>query len=897
MPIEKRYKGKNMAQDIRIVTWNANGLLQHRNELQMFLDIKKIDICLVSETHFTNESYIRLKGYCVYHTIHPSNAARGGSAVIIRDSVQHFEEISISTEKMQVTVVTIKCKTQTLKVAAIYCPPRYNLKKEDYMFLLHNLGKTFILGGDFNAKHTYWGSRLITTKGRELYSAAKELNCDFHSTGKPTYWPTDVNKIPDLLDFFITRNISQNYVKVEEELELAADHSSVVMTLSDKVIIKEDSPTLVNKTTNWLGFQEDLSSKIQLSVRLRTIKELDEEAEAFVKNIQQAAWANTRIIKRRTAGNNYPMEIREMVSEKRRIRKRWQQYRVPRDKTRLNQITQQLKREIQKIKSESINSYLRELSYEKDTEYSLWKAMKRIKRPKMQNPPLRQADGTWARSNQEKANLFANHLENTFQPYDIYSDENLPMNGENTSIEIYPVTPKEVALEIKTNINIKKAPGYDLITGEILKNLPRKGIVKLTNLINASFRLKYVPMCWKVAEVIMIPKPGKQVNVVTSYRPISLLPMISKLYEKLLLKRLKPIIEEKRIIPLHQFGFRDKHATIDQVHRITNLIEKALEEKNVCSAVFLDVAQAFDKVWHRGLVHKLEQLLPKQYSSLLKSYITGRLFRVKSEDQYSELRPIKAGVPQGSVLGPLLYLLYTCDVPETEETMIATFADDTGVLAVGCNEQEANNNLQVALNKISAWTNLWRIKLNETKSVHINFTNRRAEQIPIIVNNHMIPYANTAKYLGMNLDAKLRWKEHIKKKCTELNLKYKKMYWLLGRTSELTVHNKIMLYKQVLKPVWAYGIQLWGCASKSNIEVIQRFQNKVLRNIVNAPWYVRNSDLHRDLGVEMVAEEIKKFGQKHEVRLHSHVNIEAIQLLDQCGIARRLKRTKPFELV
>lgn len=121
--------------------------------------------------------------------------------------------------------------------------------------------------------------------------------------------------------------------------------------------------------------------------------------------------------------------------------------------------------------------------------------------------------------------------------------------------------------------------GYDLITGEILKKLPRKGIVKLTNLVNASFRLKYVPMCWKVAEVIMIPKPGKQVNVVTSYRPISLLPVISKLYEKLLLKRLKPIIEEKCIIPLHQFGFRNKHGTIDQVHRITNLIEKALEEK------------------------------------------------------------------------------------------------------------------------------------------------------------------------------------------------------------------------------------------------------------------------------------------------------------------------------
>jgi len=96
----------------------------------------------------------------------------------------------------------------------------------------------------------------------------------------------------------------------------------------------------------------------------------------------------------------------------------------------------------------------------------------------------------------------------------------------------------------------------------------------------------------------MIPKPGKPVNEVTSYRPISLLPILSKLFEKLLLKRLKPILDEKQIIPTHQFGFRNKHSMIGQLHRITTIIEKALEEKQVCSTTFLDVAQAFDRVWH-----------------------------------------------------------------------------------------------------------------------------------------------------------------------------------------------------------------------------------------------------------------------------------------------------------
>lgn len=451
--------------------------------------------------------------------------------------------------------------------------------------------------------------------------------------------------------------------------------------------------------------------------------------------------------------------------------------------------------------------------------------------------------------------------------------------------------------EIKNNIKLKKAPGFDLITGEILKQLPRKAVVKLTNIINAAFRLKCVPNLWKIAEVIMIPKPGKPLHETTSYRPISLLPIMSKLFEKLLLTRLKPIIERKNLIPDHQFGFRNKHSTIDQVHRITNIIEKTLENKKVCSTVFLDVAQAFDKVWHEGLLCKLKTILPKQFTDILESYISDRYFRIKQEGAYSELKEIKAGVPQGSVLGPILYLLYTCDLPNLGNNIVATFADDTAIMSVSENLENSSQNLQTAINQIQQWTKKWRIKLNESKSVHVNFTNKKIGHIPVYINNQEIPHANTAKYLGMTLDAKLRWKAHVKKKREELGLKYRKMYWLIGRHSPLSTYNKILLYKQVLKPVWTYGIQLWGCAKKSNIEIIQRFQNKVLRNIVNAPWYIQNIELHKDLAVELVTEEIKKFANSHEQRLLQHVNVEAIQLLDNTQIVRRLKRVKPFELL
>jgi hypothetical protein len=110
---------------------------------------------------------------------------------------------------------------------------------------------------------------------------------------------------------------------------------------------------------------------------------------------------------------------------------------------------------------------------------------------------------------------------------------------------------------------------------------------------------------WKTTEVIMILKPGKNLSEVESYQPISLLPIKSKLFEKLMLKHLKSITEEKHLVPMHQFGFRKNHLTTDWAHRITDIIEKMLENKGVCSAVFFDIAQAFGRVWHRGLLHKL----------------------------------------------------------------------------------------------------------------------------------------------------------------------------------------------------------------------------------------------------------------------------------------------------
>jgi len=170
-------------------------------------------------------------------------------------------------------------------------------------------------------------------------------------------------------------------------------------------------------------------------------------------------------------------------------------------------------------------------------------------------------------------------LEQVFQPNSISSNAELhsASSTNQNSSAIRFTTPLEIAREITYNLKSKKAPGYDGISARILKELPKKGIVLLTYIFNAVFHLQYMPQAWKKAEVIMILKPGKPADYALSYRPISLLPILSKLFEKLLLKRLKPFLMDQGIIPDEQFGFRKSHSTIEQVHRLTSVISGALE--------------------------------------------------------------------------------------------------------------------------------------------------------------------------------------------------------------------------------------------------------------------------------------------------------------------------------
>ncbi|XP_055615174.1 RNA-directed DNA polymerase from mobile element jockey isoform X1 [Toxorhynchites rutilus septentrionalis] len=367
--------------------------------------------------------------------------------------------------------------------------------------------------------------------------------------------------------------------------------------------------------------------------------------------------------------------------------------------------------------------------------------------------------GNWARNDDEKAATFANHLQKVFTPNQYGpNQETLEFSGAINQNKM-KIKHRLVRHVINNHINVKKSPGIDHINGYLIKELPNLAIKHLTRIFNAMTHKGYFPQAWKISTIIMIPKPGKDAQKVESYRPISILPIFSKVFEKIILIKSAPEIE--RLIPNHQFGFRAKHGTIEQVHRLIEEIRKVYEGRGYCSALFLDVAQAFDKVWHEGLLYKIKNMLPQVYE-IMRSYLLGRKFHVRYNQTLSPEQEIYAGVPQGSVLGPVLYLIYTADLPTARNLMTTTFADDTAILSSHKNRTIASRDLQEHITVVEKWLQKWRIKVNETKCVHVTFTLNKNTCPQIKFNRSAVPQSNEIKYLGVHLDRRLTWKKYIK---------------------------------------------------------------------------------------------------------------------------------------
>ena len=235
-------------------------------------------------------------------------------------------------------------------------------------------------------------------------------------------------------------------------------------------------------------------------------------------------------------------------------------------------------------------------------------------------------------------------------------------------------------------------------------------------------------------------------------------------------------------------------------------------------------------------------------------------------------------------------------MPTTEHTTIATFEDDTGLLAVHSDPEVVSQRIQNHLTLLHDWSEKWKIRFNPAKFAHVIFTTRLVTSPPVFLHTSPIPVVSEVTYLGLHLDRPLTWRKHIRTKRQQLDHKLRAMSWLLGRRFQLSLPNKILLYKCVLKPVWTYGIQRWVSAKSSHTQILQRFQSKLLRTIANDPWYVSNLQLHTDISISFVRAEIRISSLFYHRRLADHTNALVAALSTPPNVARRLKRRWPTDL-
>lgn len=263
----------------------------------------------------------------------------------------------------------------------------------------------------------------------------------------------------------------------------------------------------------------------------------------------------------------------------------------------------------------------------------------------------------------------------------------------------------------------------------------------------------------------------------------------------------------------------------------------------------MDVEKAFDSIWHDGLIYKMNLFnFPKYILKLIRSFCLNRSFQVNVGNSFSSIKFIPAGVPQGSILSPFLYSIYTADIKRPKYTNIALYADDTALITNGKLTSAIIKRLNTAIKTINKYYKKWKINLNLNKSQAIIFPfNRSLKRIPksdIIIENSSINFSNEVTYLGITLDKKLTFASHIKKSCIKASNCLKSLYPVLNRKSLLSFKNKNLLFKSIIRPILTYGAPIWRHAAWCHRKKLQIIQNKTLKIINNLPWRFPTVLLH-----------------------------------------------------
>ena len=335
----------------------------------------------------------------------------------------------------------------------------------------------------------------------------------------------------------------------------------------------------------------------------------------------------------------------------------------------------------------------------------------------------------------------------------------------NSVLSNITINPEQVVKIILAQKN-KKAHGCDNITMAMLKTCPNEITIPLCMIFERCINTGKFPDSWKLANVQPIHKKSDR-QLKSNYRPISLLPLCGKIFEKIVFDQVYAFLDSNRLISTRQSGFRPGDSCIYQLISITSDIYKNFENQDETRAVFLDISKAFDKVWHEGLLHKLKSNgISGHLLAFLENYLTNRHQRVTLNGTMSNWSSISAGVPQGSVLGPLLFLVYINDLTENIKSQMRLFADDSFIFTPVKNVFETHEQLVEDLETISRWGHQWKMVFNPDitkQAVEVIFSVKTKKPFHPDLTFNGVPVAREdhTQHLGVHLDSRLNFSKHI----------------------------------------------------------------------------------------------------------------------------------------
>ena len=479
------------------------------------------------------------------------------------------------------------------------------------------------------------------------------------------------------------------------------------------------------------------------------------------------------------------------------------------------------------------------------------KRMARITSPSAPIPDLSYND-QMASSDIDKANVLALYFaQQCSDPYTTDPDHTpaagapYPLQDEHSSFIFPPIHSHEVLKELQ-HLSPHKASGCTAISNRVLRETAPVIASSLTHIYNLSLTTATFPSDWKRAIVCPIFKNRGEKSDPSNYRPISLLPAVGKVFDKLQSRSLCQFLMKNGLISDQQFGFLPGRSTLTQLLSVTDEWARAIDRGERVAAVFLDFYKAFDRVWHDGLLHKLGKCgLHPSALAWLQNYLSDRSLSVRVCNATSNPITITAGVPQGSHLGPILFVVFINDLPSSVSSRTRLYADDALEYEIGA--PPSTISLQRSIDHTTQWAACWHGKFSSCKTelLLIGRQTSADDQVTISIYSSVIAECSSHKHLSVTISSNLNWSAHV----TQLIKKASRRCGLLRCMSHhLPPTISSLLYIYHVRPIFEYASPLWHGAISAELALsLEKLQASVARAILRAPWRTPKQQLLKAL--------------------------------------------------